>query len=176
MLAPCWLLDDEASQLIIWRRVFCNDSVSSRSVERFLPSIDAVVAALFEYSRVEALPAASEAWAREHAHVLRHSRAAQDLRDDDVQAILDFDNGNWREQSWTHWCVACAGTCCEPHLQVSAGRAMTEAAKRRKYVAICSLQGGLLVPVLYRWKKFEKAQAWICRGRNQHGSWNAPWR
>jgi hypothetical protein len=140
---------------------------SGRQAAAFDEAISAEIDEFFKFRLCVELPAAWHAWRRKSARVLELSRPALDLSPQQEQIILDADNGSWEvvegdEESLlvTHWCV---GRLC------SLGCKSAASSKRAVKAAILlSLGGTAVVPLLYRWKYFEKALGKSYRGRKQH--------
>ena len=140
---------------------------SGRQAAAFDEAISAEIDEFFKVRLCVELPAAWHAWRRKSARVLELSRPALDLSPQQEQIILDADNGSWEvvegdEESLlvTHWCV---GSLC------SLGCKSAASSKRAvKAAMLLSLGGTAVVPLLYRWKYFEKALGKAYRGRKQH--------
>ena len=134
---------------------------SGRTARSFVEELQKEVSEHFVYKEVRELPAQAQQWRDHAAGLLRQSRPVQDLTPTQENTILAADNGDWDDDLITHWCVRgkcpleCQG-CPKKSLAI-----VTSA-------IVLSLGGPVVVPLLYRWKGFEKAAAWVFRGRRQH--------
>ena len=131
---------------------------SGRSHKDFHAALTAVIKQSWEYREVLELPPEAHSWRNASAQILKRSRPAQDLTLADEELILDAANSDWNGDAVFHYCVR--GQCrfkCNGN-GVVALRAVTSA-------LIFALGNKLVVALLYRWKGFEQALAWVQRGR-----------
>lgn len=134
---------------------------SGRTSSLYLKALEDEIGDHFQYRQVLRFPPEAEQWRRKAERILVLSRAAQDLSLDQEKAILNADNCSWDELDITHFCLrhncplGCRG--CEHRSK----RVVTK-------TIIMSVGGPMTLPLLYRWKGFEKANAWAFRCRAQH--------
>ncbi len=83
---------------------------------------------------------------------------AMDLPQDDIDSIVEFDNGPWGEDAIVHYCIP--GCVCRGDAR--------QAMQRAKEAVRLSLGGGFPVPLLYRFKHMAQTSSKILRGRLQH--------
>lgn len=89
------------------------------------------------------------------------TRAARDLTAEQEEHILSADNGDWRSPTVVHYCLRhecplqCRGSVVRSRSLVLAALTL-------------SVGGAMCLPLLCRWKRFEKAAAWALRGCRQH--------
>ncbi len=132
---------------------------SSRSFASFLGALDAEVeASLAPLRFVPELPNESVAAKALSRQWLEFSMVAMDLSQDDIDSIVEFDNGPWGEDAIVHYCIP--GCVCRGEARL--------AMQRAKEVVRLSLGGGFPVPLLYRFKHMEQTSSKILRGRLQH--------
>ena len=132
---------------------------SSRVFKSYLEALDAEVDESFDFQAVPEWPGeVVEARARARQW-LESSRVAGDLKDEDIDSIVAIDNGPWESNTLKHYCLGGACPC---------GGYRADAKRRMKEAVRLSLGGGMVVPLLYRFKHMEKASATILRGRLQH--------
>jgi hypothetical protein len=106
------------------------------------------------------LPAEAADWRRSAYMVLEASKVSLDLTDVDIYEILRIDNGNWDSPDFIHYCLPDCPAGCKGDRTIGLG-AMKGAVRK-------SVGMGLVVALFYRQKHFEKANAYLMRGRGQH--------
>ena len=151
-------LDDLPSQLV--RLSHCLES--GRTATDFMEALAREIADHFCDKEVIELPCDAPMWREQATRYITLSRPAQDLSLADEEHLLACVNDDWSSvESIIHWCVrgrcplACGGSA-------DASKAMVTSA------LVNALGGPMVVPLLYRWKGFEKAAAWALRGRRCH--------
>ena len=100
--------------------------------------------------------------------ILELSRPAQDLTREQETFILNADNGDWDHDEIVHYCI---GSTCP----LGCGG---DQARSRELVAsaiVLAVGGSMTLPLLYRWKGFEKAVAWAWRAARLHGLTHKAW-
>ena len=91
---------------------------------------------------------------------LETSVLAGDISQEDRDAIIAHDNGDWRCARYVHYAIADAAGV--PALSEG------EAKETAKLLVRTSLGSGCPLALLYRWKHMPRAQAFLERGRMQH--------
>lgn len=91
----------------------------------------------------------------------QRSRPANDLSLQDEQAILDALSGDWDAEGIQHYCVR--GAC-----PLKCNGREADALKAVQSAVALAVGGKMEVPLQYRWKGVEKANAWCFRGRKLH--------
>lgn len=135
---------------------------SGRNAGNYYQAVMDEIESDFHYDEVAIMPPEAAAWHSAARKVLEMSRPALNLTPEDEEAILAADNGNWAEKTVRHLCLN-AGRC---PLKCNGSRVRSLAnVKPRVALSIC---GRLEIALTYRWKGFEKANAWCYRGRKQH--------
>ena len=116
--------------------------------------------ARFRYRPVAVLPPATAVRQQAAAIILRIARGARDLSKGQEGRILQADNGDWTSYYIHHFCVPGCSLGCDG----------SEAKAKRivRSEVVLSVDGQMVVPLLYRWKGFEAANAKYLRGRRQH--------
>ena len=152
-------LDDVPAKLVKLAHILESGRVSSSYLEQIAAVIDEP--GNFRYRECVRLPADSAAWRAKATRVLHGSRPALDLTPVQEEHILCADNGDWDDEVITHYCVR--GQCT---LQCNGSAARSR--KLVKGAIMLSIGGPMCVPLLYRWKGFEKAVAWAWRAVRQH--------
>ena len=116
----------------------------------------------FRYELVSDMPLEAAAWREYAASIMAHTAVALDLNQEQIDAILAGDNGNWKERRIMHYCLD-QGRC---PLKCNGSPAKAKAALKTLLVlSICQWNEK---PLLYRWKGVERANAVALRGRKQH--------
>jgi hypothetical protein len=136
---------------------------SSRTFGNFLDCCDKLVEDNFDIKQVpdaSFLPAEAADWRRSAYMVLEASKVSLDLTDVDIYEILRIDNGNWDSPDFIHYCLPDCPAGCKGDRTIGLG-AMKGAVRK-------SVGMGLVVALFYRQKHFEKANAYLMRGRGQH--------
>lgn len=132
---------------------------SSRAFKSYVEALDAEVDKSFEFRLVPELPQdVVEARAKARQWLVS-TQVARDLSDEDIDNIIAIDNSPWESDDLVHYCVRGGCTCAGDR---------ADAKRRMKEVIRLSLGGGIVVPLLYRFKHMEEASAKILRGRLQH--------
>ena len=114
----------------------------------------------FDFFEVDELPPDVLRLREKHRAILELTNPAMDLTEDEKSLILDADSGDWDLPVVLHHCVkdrcllGCRGC------PVRSRRLVTQA-------IVLSIGGRMPVPLLYRWKGFERAAAFLYRGRRQ---------
>ena len=128
-------------------------------------ALDLVVAERFRFLCGEELPVDFAEWQRASKHILKITRAAQDLKPEDEQFITDMDNGCWGQQAFDHWCLGedlCPAKC--------GGRPETALPKMQSAVRL-SVDKPTTTPLTARWEGVDAFTAKLYRARRQHDVW-----
>ena len=131
---------------------------SSRTFQRYVDSLDAVVGDSFRYRAVEVLLAECVGFMAKSRRLLESTRVALDIDDAAINEAVSFDNSNWEDEFMTHYCVP----TCSCFGNQGAARTRAKQLARRLH------GGGMCVPLLYRFKHMERTSAQIFRGRQHH--------
>ena len=114
----------------------------------------------FDYQLVPELPPESAQWRSYAAAMLDRSDPSLHLTDQDKQSILLIDNGDWKSNTITHYCIPSCPAGCR-------GSKVRSLQILKSCLAL-SITCVMEKPLLYRWKGFERANAYVMRGRKQH--------
>lgn len=79
---------------------------SNKNIDKMDAVIDKFVnSRRFRYRAVHEYPAEFDAW-RSHAAAIMHlTKGALDLSRQERRDLLEFDNGDWKDDVFTHWCL-----------------------------------------------------------------------
>ena len=133
---------------------------SGKRHTQYVDAAKAICKKRFAYHWNEPRPVDFAQWQLHHKRVMEASRPAQDLTTADENLILAAANGSWdleTERFFSHWCWA----DCPLECKGDASKAFTQFVAA-VVLAVC---GRMNVPLEYRWKGFESAQAWLMRNR-----------
>ena len=146
-------LGDHASFLVRCSHVLAN----SRTWRQVLTNMNTLVEKKFTFRVVTRLPREAPAWRRRNLALLKACVAAMPgLMDDevDVETVLEFFNGDWANRNeLCHWHIAgdclCGCGTREEAMDIALGCVHKLLAR------------GMGVPLQYRWKGVEAANAWL---------------
>lgn len=141
---------------------------SGRTSSAYIRELTAVVKGSFKYQMCVRLPPESAEWRAKAERILQLSRPAMDLSPEQEQHILFADNGDWDSDEVVHYCVQ--GSC---PLQCNGSARKSE--RLVCAAVVLAIGGPMCLPLLYRWKGFEKAVAWVWRGVRQHRLLSRAW-
>ena len=125
-------------------------------------AIMAVVDKSFVYELVSELPPEAAEWRSYAEQVLKKSDPSMHLTPEQKTQILHVDNSDWKLLPLKHWCLD--RNRCPAQCNGSAVRAK----QNMKAVIALSILCNMEKPLLYRWKGFERANAYVLRARRQH--------
>ena len=103
---------------------------------------------------VNSMPAGDARWKQSNRAIVELCVA--DMGEGDVEFLLTFLNHDYRSSEIIHWCMP---GCCS-------SVAVFKIKSRQSVKIVCGSPPD--VPLLYRWKHFEKANAFGARGINVH--------
>ena len=136
---------------------------SGRTMEDFRKKVAALVELKFVYKRVCQMPAEAGRWHAWARRTMEYSMAAGDLDEAQMLSVLSFANGDWKNKDeFVHY-------CCEEHCTFQCRRDENRALATAKEISLMVVGSGTNVPLLYRWKGFEKTNGYVLRASRFHG-------
>ena len=133
---------------------------SGRAVRTFEGVLDRLVEKNFRWREVFELPQQAAQWRSNANKIFQPSLVAMDLTQTDVDDILRHDNGDPASNLFWHYCRV--GVC-----KICKGSRAKGLAEMQRVVKL-AFTGGMVVPLLYRWKYLERAVGYCGRGVRYH--------
>ena len=146
--------EDVPSQRVRMGHLLESSTTLKAMVDNVLHDIDDQ----FQFKQVFEYPDNFDEWQRHHQSILKLTRCTLDMTQEDEKELLLVDNGDWTIKERIHWHKY--GVC-----QCGGSNA---AKQKMRTSALKSMGSGSGLPLLYRWKGFERSGAWCHINRSIH--------